>query len=681
LQQGAYWVLLLRQASFLSLILVMKFRRYINWVVLLIGIPTVHAQEGKHLDDTPQDVYNPTTTLFTTQENIQYNQKGYEAIADDMSISGIHRFTFVQQHGNKLQNLGNNGTATKPIFYTMPHSIGAVSGFSAYDIYFRSPHQVRYYDTKSPYSKMHVMLARFGSFHADICHSRNVTPNWNIGANFRNIMTDKEWIPEKNRDKNVISYGLDFFTHYKTDSENYQLLAHLLLAKHRVRETGGIYTNTYLNSKKNIANTKHTIEQEIWRVRNIMNRLGTKATDLKKNPESSDARKQLHVYHQLAITEQLWGYHELEIQKKKHQFKAESLLDERNRKFLRDRDFDVANAIETTTAVWDAQNELGIKGNRKNWFYCGYFRHKKIELRPQQEKDNQDLHEYYVGLRTRYQRADSNDFLHLSGEYLFQGYYKARVAYEGANFDLACEQIKHKSSLLAQCYHGYHRNWNQQFTPPTATQISGGLRLVGNGVQLRPHASFTRITDHIYFEHQFKGPTHLKQDQRYMMLAVPKQAKQHADIVVLGTDMDLAFGAHIRWDSEVTAAKALESGAKELFNMPSLLINSRLYYTDTTAVGNGTFETGIDVHWKSSYMADGYDPVTQQFYLQDECSVYGYPIIDLFLNFRIKSFSAFLKFSHCNESWLAPASGYFVTPLYPGQRKAFDIGLSWSFFD
>jgi Putative porin len=115
--------------------------------------------------------------------------------------------------------------------------------------------------------------------------------------------------------------------------------------------------------------------------------------------------------------------------------------------------------------------------------------------------------------------------------------------------------------------------------------------------------------------------------------------------------------------------------------MPTFLINSRLYYTDTTAADNGTFETGIDMHWKSSYMADGYDPITQQFYLQDEFTVYSYPVIDLFLNFRIKSFSAFLKFSHCNESWLAPASGYFVTPLYPGQKKAFDIGLSWSFFD
>jgi len=204
--------------------------------------------------------------------------------------------------------------------------------------------------------------------------------------------------------------------------------------------------------------------------------------------------------------------------------------------------------------------------------------------------------------------------------------------------------------------------------------------LVGSSVQLKPHLSLTRITDHIYFEHKFKGSKDLKSSQKVTTIAVPKQTKKHADIVTLGTDLDLAFGAYMHWDSEFTAAKALGPSA-ELFNIPTFLINSRLYYTNTTDAGNGTFETGIDVHWKSSYKADAYDPVTQQFYLQDVFTVHSYPIIDLFLNFRIKNFGAFLKFSHCNESWLAPAPGYFVTPYYPGQKKAFDIGINWSFFD
>lgn len=653
----------MRYTLFLSLILIVKLRKHIIWITLLIGVPTAQAQEEKYLDAHPQDVYNATTTLFTTQENIQYNQKGYKAIADDMSINGMHRFTFVQQHGNKLQNLGNNGTAAKPIFYIMPDNIGGTSGFHAYDIYFRSPYQFRYYDTKSPYSKLYVILARFGSFYADVCHSRNVTPNWNIGANFRNMMTDKEWIPRGRGDRNVISYGLDLFTHYRTDNERYQLLAHFLIAKHRVRETGGIYTKQYAYSPDCIA------EQKLWNM-HMATRLHT--SDPKKDPESSDARKRFHVYHQLALAEQLWAYHELGTWKDKYQFKAAFLPEVA--KFLG------AGGIDTTTTLWSAQNELGIKGDWQDWFCCGYYRHKKIEFRPPQEEHNQDLHEHYVGLSTRYQLADHTDTLHLGGECLLQGGYKARAAYAGAIFNLACERSKYKPSFLEQYYHGHGRNWNEQFKPPTATRISGSLLLAASAGRFKSHVSFTRINDHIYFEHKFKGRTHNVPFRRIIMVAVPKQTKKHADIVTLGTDLDLTFGTHIHWDNALITAKAMGPSA-DLFKVPTFLINSKLYYTDTTDAGNGTFEAGIDVHWKSSYKADAYDPVIQQFYLQDTFTVHSYPIIDLFLNFRIKSFSAFLKFSHCNESWLAPAPGYFVTPLYPGQKKAFDIGFSWSFFD
>ncbi len=638
----------------------MPFYRLVCWVALLMGAVPVLAQEQeeKHLDTQPQDIYNATTTLFTTQEDIQYNQKDYRAVADDMSISGLHRFTFVQKYGNKLQNLGNNGTASKSIFYIIPKDIGLTSGFHAYDIYFRSPDQFRYYDTQSPYSKMYIMLARFGSFYADVCHSRNVTPHWNIGINFRNMMTDKEWIPSNRNDKNVISHGLDLFTHYKTEGEQYQLLAHYLIAKHRVRETGGIYTPRYAKSND---------EQAFWK-HNMQNRLQGGSQG---HPESSDARKRFHLYHQFALTEQLWTYQELEIQKNKYQFTADP-LHERTKTSLGGRKTDTQQVIKDTTTVGAAHHELGIKGDWRNFFYCGYYRYKKIEFELPKGWDNLDLDEQYIGLRTRYSFGDGNHTLQATGEYLWPEFYKVRAAYEGALVELACEQIRHKPSFVEQSYHGYHRNWNKHYTPPTATQIRGGFKLANSKIQLRPYASWTRIHNHIYFKH--------KSEERHAIATEPTQAEKHADIATLSTDLGLALGRHIRWDSELTIAGTLGPNA-HILNVPTLLANSRLYYTDTTATGNGTFEAGIDMHWKSSYKADAYDPVTQQFYLQNEFNAYSYPVIDLFLNFRIENFSAFIKFSHCNEFWLSPAPGYFVTPLYPGQKKALDIGLNWSFFD
>jgi len=628
----------------------------------------VDEREKKYLDAQPQNIYNPHTTRFTTQANLQYHQGGYRSIAEETTIHGMHRFTFVQRYGNQWQNLGNNGTAAQPIFYVLPAHIGATSGFYVYDIYFRRPEQFRYYDTKSPYTQLDVVLGRLGSFVADICHSRNVTPRWNVGFNFRHIMTDIEWIPRKvPGDRNVLSHGLDLFTHYKTKDERYQLLAHGLIMTHRVRETGGIINTGRYKSAAKLIEDKSLFSRFFGQL------------------ETKDARKRFHMYQQWMWSEPLGVYHTLQLQQSQYlskfpkNFGAYWLRPEGIHKSTEEEKQD-DTALEYTTDVWHAQNELGFKGDRQDWFYSSYYRHKKIVHKQQGEPDERHLHEHYVGLCTRYHVLGGADCVHLSGEYMFRGLYKARLAYEHPLFDLACERVRFQPPFLAQHCHYYYRQWDHNaLVPPTATQLSGALRLEAPAAALRPRASLTWVQHHIYFRHYCsKKEAEYKIRQRYDTAAEPKQDKQYFCVAALGTDLKVNAGLNVHWDSEVTWAKAIGPSAN-LFRLPSLLANSKLYYARTTEEDNAALETGIDVHWKATYKADAYDPVIQQFYLQDEFNVFSYPVFDLFFNFRIKSFHAFVKVSHVNEYWFSP--GYFVTPLYPGQRRALDIGIYWLFFD
>jgi hypothetical protein len=258
--------------------------------------------------------------------------------------------------------------------------------------------------------------------------------------------------------------------------------------KHRVRETGGVISTKL--SENGHRNLFYTEEKEVLK-ESPTNRLGEKA-------ENSDIRKRLLFYHQLALQEELWVYHTLDVRKDKHLFEA--TLDETEKKFLGGTKDDLAH-LEHAATMWSAQNELGLKGNWKDLFYLSYYRHKSIELRCQEKNDEKDLHEHYVGLTTRYKLTEDKDLIHLAGEYLFGGLYKARIGYESNLLDVACEHIKYKPSFLAQRYHGYCREWNNTFIPPTATQLSGGVRLAGAWGLFRPGLSFTRVDNHIYFQH------------------------------------------------------------------------------------------------------------------------------------------------------------------------------------
>ena len=102
-------------------------------------------------------------------------------------------------------------------------------------------------------------------------------------------------------------------------------------------------------------------------------------------------------------------------------------------------------------------------------------------------------------------------------------------------------------------------------------------------------------------------------------------------------------------------------------------------YSNILYGGNLHLQLGVDFHQRSAYFANGYDPSTMQFYVQDEFEINSFPVIDIFLNVKINRGRAFLKFNNLNE--LIKGSGYFLTPFYPGQASVLDLGFDWILFD
>ena len=80
-----------------------------------------------------------------------------------------------------------------------------------------------------------------------------------------------------------------------------------------------------------------------------------------------------------------------------------------------------------------------------------------------------------------------------------------------------------------------------------------------------------------------------------------------------------------------------------------------------------------------SYFAYDYDPITQQFFLQNDFEVEGYLLADLFADLRIGRWNFFFKLVNVGDQILD--DGYFITPYYRGQQRTFDFGISWVFFD
>ena len=88
--------------------------------------------------------------------------------------------------------------------------------------------------------------------------------------------------------------------------------------------------------------------------------------------------------------------------------------------------------------------------------------------------------------------------------------------------------------------------------------------------------------------------------------------------------------------------------------------------------------TGIETFFQTGYKPLAYDPLIQQYYVQNTFETSDYAKVDLFVNFKVGNFLFLVKMGHINQG---SQKGYFITPFYTGEKRTLDLGVRWLFFD
>lgn len=636
-----------------------------------------------------------SSTFFITPREVKKNHRTYHRI--DRSVTKMDRFTIAEKHNYNFQDLGNHWTAGQPIFYTLPQSIGANYGCTVYDFYFQNPQDIRYYQTAKAYAYFNVVLANLGSFVFDGCYTQKLNNHWHIGTNWHGTMTENEW-PHTKDDKIVNAFPyFDIFTHIKTSCESYHLFTSWSNMSYITRETGGVRS-----SRSNTKGEKldKFLFNELQPMKRYESSLPLLAEPYMKNKIDNeqghslvhkDLRRNFYLYHHYEFSQGFQVYHELNHIRKSNICTIQNLPKLINYISNESNVSTTSNSENNSVIMRSFGNEFGLKGdvNNANIFYSVYYRLEDIywsylfskpkELLYSRPLSEQKLgKENYLGASTRWQFGRDRN-LALDGEYLFeqQPYYKFQIAYEHNFFKVAYRAIRHKTPYIVA--HGYsrHRLWEKDFTPPFAQQIDAEVWQKFPYVDLHPIVSFKNIHNHIFYKKAIL-PNQREQDN---CVSEPVQANMPIWLLSLGGNLNFCFFSYYHFDNTVTFLKDLSQGLK-IFQgyMPPYMYTGRYYYAHQPYGKKMDIETGLNIHYKELYYGDGYDVVAQQFYRQNKFAVQGRPIADIFFNVRINNLKLSIKYSYINEYFNKPQP-YFVTPFYPGLKKAADIGIHWSFFD
>jgi hypothetical protein len=113
-------------------------------------------------------------------------------------------------------------------------------------------------------------------------------------------------------------------------------------------------------------------------------------------------------------------------------------------------------------------------------------------------------------------------------------------------------------------------------------------------------------------------------------------------------------------------------------NIPTFWTRNRFAF-EKKLYTNLNLVTGLEFRYNTGYYADDYSPLTGQFIYQEKTKISNpLPDIAAFANFRIKSFSAYVRAENLNTLL---GDNNYAAPLYPYNNFAFRVGLRWWFIN
>ncbi|GAB2774120.1 putative porin [Rhabdobacter roseus] len=604
---------------------------------------------GAVLDDSTKTIYGPQTTLHFYEEDILNNRDSLRFRVDTL-LDNFHRWTYLDRALNRLVDLGNLGTATRPVFYQGRDEVGAQLGFRAYDPYAIQPEEVKYHDTRSPYTDMTYIAGGRGQNILRFGFNQNVNPRLNVGFRLQRFTSNKQYgtYSSLGSESNLAqNWNFLLHTNYFSANKKYTLLAHFRHLNHQVKEQGGLIPDSTAAGGLDLFNYEGPAR-------------------LDDQARSWERRNVYHLYHQYRLANGFQLFQTLDYRRVINRYTDPSPLQGVTNGIYPGILFDSTSATYQQVDYKLLENRIGIKGTFSGFTYRAYMRNRLYSMQGtynltdsvQGRYRTSHFEKVILGLWLSYYLKDSTQHLTAEGEHLIGRDFRLKGELATRWFRAGYHTSFWSPDLLMERYVSNHVRWENNFTLTGANTLYGSIPIKVRHLELEPTLQYQLITRYLYYD----------------TLGLPRQLNGSFSVLRLGGTFSWSQN---KWNAFAMGYYTVSSNS-DVLRIPALFANAQISY-DFTYAKVLFIRAGVAVHYRSAYLADAYLPLTQQFHIQNDFRVDQYAVADVFATFRIKRVRVFLKMSHVNEGLLGP--GYYTTPGYLGLRRTFGFGLSWPLFD
>ena len=620
-----------------------------NISLLIITLILSFIGKSQILDDSTHLVYSFQSTNYYTEDFFYEDSIILETI--DSAYVNKHEYGSSFIDGKFYQNLGNSITPNQPLWFKSYNNVLQNLTPDRYAL-FRFENK-KYYNTKSPYTFIKYTQGAKKDQILEGMFTQNINNGWNIGAEFYRGVSRKQYATRSGTDKLASVWSVRGFTSYLSKNKRYHLLGDVETQNSKTNEQWGIV----FDDPKSDSAVDATIDRAEFALDNWnsgSNEQKYRSIAVKQRYDIVKGYVGVYSKHKFTRDKRMYTDEDVSLNYETKKDTTYTLVDTIYSldtvsiapEFYR-------QAIHSTDSTFDEklfdsfENEVGIYIKSNLWHLeFGY-----MQQAYGYENNYQSTKKY--GL----QNALKGDFT-----YRFVDLMDLKIATinsaSGAFNTFSYNKSLSEPFLQDNYINSNHLYWDNDFNKINTDEYKFKLQYETKKVRLKTENRYMNINNQIYYDSLYQ----------------PIQNANTLNIIQSNNVVGFTFR---KWNLDQTIL--VTSKNKNYIQIPNLASQSRLYWLGTLGKGIIKSQIGIDVEWRSTHYANGYLPLTQNFYVQEEIKNFSYPVVDIFANFNINKVNLFVKGGHVNQAFGRP--GYLASAYYPSKRFYFTFGVNWRFFD
>ncbi|UAY51361.1 putative porin [Ferruginibacter albus] len=637
---------------------------------------------GSSGNNSPNDSTLGFTHRDPAADSVAISFKYLDSIRNNPIDSSVNDFSRYYNIPSDLQYLGNTGNAGYDLIYSPITKTGWDAGYHAFDAYRYTLQNTKFYKTSKPFSQIDYLFIGPNSeqdLHA--FYTNSIKKNLNIGLEYKLISAPGFFVTQNT---NHNSYRL--FGNYQGVRKRYSLFFTMVGNTIKSSENGGLISDTFLNNKlypqlftipvqlggavgysPNPFNTS-IATGNIYKDLTLFLRQ-TYDIGKKDSVEINDSTTEYLFYPKLRFQ------HSLTFSTYSYQFTDNAV----NTAFAAyqqwyNLDFPSTVTSFTNTTKWKViSNDFSLlqfpdTKNQAQFFLAGARLENITGSRSTATNlysSSSDNYSYYnIVLHAEYRNKTKNKLWDIeangalystgvnSGDYNIYATLSRYLNKKFGNVRLTFNNINRSQSFIFDPLYSFNKgttiNYSKEnITALKATAENPFINLFATNYFITNYAYFTDY----YHTAQYSGVINLLQ---------------------LGASKTIKLNKH--WNWYIDAVLQQTDGAAPI-RVPLFYTRNRIAY-EGLFYKNLNVSTGIEFRYYTPYKGYNYSPVVGQFTLQDSVSISNRPEISAFLQFRIKTFSGFLRVENLNT--LDGAVNY-AAPLYAYPGFMIRFGIRWWF--